>query len=300
MAIRDTSYALFRRKTGGTWSTPSAGAEIVSDVKLSDGNPGVETSVRWPSGSPTTGQYLALRYDWPVATVMLGAYLLGLAFEGGPSIPAGVPVRAYGRRAGDPGYAYALGGNSATAATSEAQDGTTRALLAFDTGLTALVGIEIRIYNDDDGDTWADADTYLRIGEADVAEGVPVRIQYEWASPLIVKTRRERTMASQSHEVERVNYRALLFKLAPEDIDAVRIGGMPGGWDWERIEAILSRAGGRLMLYAEMRDYDGAFVQSRLDASAIYGEYTPDPIVPFALDAQEAGGRVDEVPPLVY
>jgi hypothetical protein len=293
------SYLFYRRPTSVVWTVSGTGAQFESDDRLSDGNPGVLTTLRWLSaGSPALGDYVALRGDWSTALQVRGAALQGLALEGG-DFPAGVKFEVYGKRAGDPGYAYALGGNSLSEVSRELDDGSIGVFWLFDAGLTPLVGIEIRIFNDQAGNTWADADTYVRIGEADPFEGVPVCIAYGWRKQHEAKAEQARTLGAQLHEVDRVGWDALEFALAPAPGDVVRREGLATGEDWQRIEKVLGRAGTRAMVYVRTKDSDGVFSSEELFSTAIFGKAKPQPIVHVSRDYYSGGWRIEQVPPIV-
>ena len=292
------SLLFYRRPTSPAWTIFGTGAQFESDVRLSDGNPGVLTTFRWLSEvSPVIGNYVALRADWTPAITPRGAWMLALSLEDG-AFPAGVKFEVRGKRAGDTGYPYDLGGNALTEVSREMPDGSIGICWMFDDGLDPIIGIEIRIYNDVAGATWADADTYVRVGEADVSEGIELCIAHGWSTSREVRTQSQRTLGSQLHEVERVNYRILDFALAPGTGSDARLGGLANGMDWERIAALITRSGARTMVYVRTQDTSGAFSGTELHASAIFGKATPEAIVHVqnSRDRYTSGYRVEEVP----
>jgi hypothetical protein len=292
---------LFYRRPSPAWTVAGTGAQFESDVRLSDGNPGVLTTLRWLSTvSPVVGDYVAIRGDWLTAATMRGAWMLALSLEGG-EFPAGVKFEVRGKRAGDVGYPYALGGNSLTEVSREMPDGSIGICWLFDDDLDPIVGIEIRIFNDANGATWADADTYVRIGEADVSEGIELCIAHGWSTSRDIRTQGQRTLGSQLHEVARVDFRVLEFALAPALDSAARLAGLANGTDWERIASLITRAGARTMVYVRTQDMAGAFSSAELHASAIFGKAKPQAIVHVqgSRDRYTSGYRVEEVPAII-
>jgi hypothetical protein len=295
------SLLFYRRPTNPAWTISGTGAQFESDVRLSDGNPGVLTSFRWLSEvSPVIGNFVALRGDWAEAITVRGAWAIALSLESG-AFPVGVKFEIRGKRAGDTGYPYALGGNSLTEVSREMPDGSLSICWRFDEGLDPLVGIEIRIFNDAAGATWADADTYVRIGEADAAEGVAVCVAPGWSLEQLDQTEEQRTRGSQLHEVERVNYRAVDVTLAPGTGDEAFRQGLDTGSDWQRINAYLTRAFARAMVYIRTEDSSGVFSSIDLHATALFGRARPQRIahVTNSRDRYTAGWRVEEVPAIV-
>ncbi len=296
--MSEFSFLFYRRPTSPAWTVSGTGAAFESDVRLSDGNPGVVTSVRWLSTSVSTGQYLALRQAWSTPIIPRGGAMQGLSVEGS-TFPVGTKFEVYGKRVGDVGYTYGLGGNSLTAESRELEDGSIGVFWLFDAGLDPIVEWEIRAYNDVGGVTWADADTVLRIGEADVFEGVSVCISYGWHTQLEVTAQEARTLGSQLHEVDRVPFRALEFALAPASGEVVRREGLATDEDWQRIEAILGRAGARAMVYVRTKNSAGAFDEDELYSTAIFGKARPQRIVHAQKDIYTGGWRIEQVPPIV-
>lgn len=295
------SLLFYRRPANPAWTLSGVGAEFESDIALSNGNPGVLTSFRWLSTlSEATTDYVALRGDWLQAIIPRGAWLLGLSLEGG-AFPVGVMFEVRGKRAGDVGYPYALGGNSLTEVSRELPDGSIGIGWLFAEGLDPIIGIEIRIFNDADGATWADADTYVRIGEADAAEGVDVCVSPGWSRTRTDQTEVQRTRGSQLHEVERVNFDSVEVSFAPGTGDEAFRQGLATGEDWQRIVALVTRAGARAMVYVRTEDSAGAFSSVDLHASMLFGRAQPQRLAHAAnsRDRYTLALRVDEVPAIV-
>lgn len=297
--MSNMSFLFYRRPTSPAWTIAGTGAEFVSDIRLDDGNPGVLTTFHWLSaGSPATTDYVALRADWATPIIPRGAALQGLTLEVG-DWPVGTKFEVHGKRVGDSGYPYALGGNALTALSVEMENGSIAVAWLFDEDLDPIVGWEIRAFNDVDGETWADADTYGQIGEADVFEGVSVDIAIGWRTQRELTSVEARTLGAQLHEVDRVPYRALEFALVPTHGDQVRREGLPTGEDWERIEAMLSRGGSRAMVYVRAKDPEGTVDYDELHRTLFFGKAKPQAIVHVARDYYSGGWRIEQVPPIV-
>lgn len=300
--MRDMSILFYWRPRETIVSVVGAGAALLSDDRLTDGNPGVETAIQWVSGAADIGDYVAVRQTWSAPQPLRGGWALGLRFEGG-SYPAGAKVRAFGRVSSDPDFDVDLGGNSQSAETYEQRDGSIAVLFLFDADLPEdFTGWEVQYFNDAGGATFATAASVLRIGEMDCAEGVPVRVRDGgWSTAVNVTVPTVRTLASQMHEADgRTNWRTVSFEYVPTDGAEVRRGGLRAGQDWERIESRLTRARARAMLYARVRsDGDDSLDVDQMNSSAYFGKYRPDAIPNVSRDMYSGGGKIDEVPALV-
>lgn len=298
------SLLFYRRPVSPEWTIAGTGAQFESDVALSDGNPGVLTSLRWLSDlTPAIIDYVAVRADWPTALQIRGAWMLGLALEGG-AFPEGVKFEVRGKRTGDSGYPYTLGGNALTEVSQELPDGSIGICWLFAESLDPLIGIEIRIFNDVDGVTWADSETYVRIGEADAGEGTAVCVAPGWSRERLDQTEAERTRGSQLHEVERVNYDAVDVTLAPTSGDNAFRQGLDTGSDFQRVNVHLTKAFARAMVYVRTEDGNGTFSSTNLHATALFGRAKPQRMshVPNSSrrrDLYVMGWRVVEVPVIV-
>lgn len=297
----DMSYLLFRRPLDALATVPGAGAEIESDDLLADGSPGNETAIRWISNDPESiTDFLAIRQDWSGALPALGGYMLGLRLEDG-DMPIGVPVEVRGKRAGDPDYTYALGGNSLTEVTRLMPDGSVGVCWLFDAGLDSIVGWEVKIFNDNDGDTFADADTRLRIGEMEPAEGVAACIAHGWSRKIEPGSEVERTKGQQPHEVEGVDIRVLEFARIPTLSEDEFLQGLANDLDWQRIDMLMVKVRARVMVYLRAQNDAGTFDSAELHANAVYGVCRPSQSVHVqnTKDRYTEGYRHEEVPVIV-
>lgn len=119
-----------------TWVVSGTGAAFDTDsAALDNGIVSDKTALLWLSGSQTTSSVLNLQSTWSVATVVRIIPILGLV-----GIPAGTKIVVTGKRSGDSGFPYALGGNSNYQRTQVMPDGSIGAWIICDPGLTALIG----------------------------------------------------------------------------------------------------------------------------------------------------------------
>jgi hypothetical protein len=298
-------------------ASPSAavvgtGASIETDVLLHNGLPAEATRFRWLSAvSPAITDVLEIQQTWSTAVTLRAGALLGLQYLTAPgsptsygaavSLPANVRIEITGKRSGDAGFTYSLGGNSLTQESVRLPDGSTSCPWVFDAGLTAVIGVSIKIYNDAAGQTWADADTYLDIGESPLRECVTVKGKPGWQERRIDPTLRERTLKSQLHKVARRTYREAKLSIVPTLLADVRGEGLEQDQDLQTIEAALSQGEPCIFIPHHLGE-DGAFSAQELARTFLYGVAEPDPIhhvenSPASRRMYTAGYVVSELPP---
>jgi len=224
----------YQRPTGGvTFSVAGTGASIASDSRLDNGQPSETTAIAWLSeASPTTADYIDLRASWASALPVRVVSMLGL------SCGAGVRVVVTGRRSGDAGYTYALGGNSTTQDTVAQADGRVDHIMVGDAGLDSLIGVQWRIYNDRNSSTWATATTDLLIGEADTWSAVEMCGRIGWARPRRDPSEHMDLLSGGEHTWVKTSWRTPEVDLSPTDVEYVRGNALANGTDWETIEAL--------------------------------------------------------------
>lgn len=245
-----------------TWLTADDGAACV------DGKPARRARFQWrDEASPLPAHRVSITLAFALTQVRVCA-LLGLV-----GVPEGTVVHVLGRDFDDAGTTYDFGGGGANVATVRRfADGTYGCWWVLPTTATTVREVEFRIYNDDTGATWADANSVVDVGEIVVMPAVDVKIDRGWTmaqvDPSVVGT----TVGSQVSVIQRTPYRELevTFSLAQES--AVRLGGLANGMDWERLGAAL--AGGRRCCAIprwETLVGSGAVDGDKLHANAIYG-----------------------------
>ncbi len=227
-----------------------AGAAGINLPALVDGAPASIARISGGAGSAS------LRLDWPAATPVRIVAALGL------TCPASTALTLTGRRAGDPGYAYALGGNAATQTVVQLPDGSRAAWFVLPSGNTPLVGLQLQV-----------AAGAFDIGELVVLQAVDVLLDKGWRMEPIDPSVSDRTLGGQLNVVERRSFRRLTGQLSLASIAAVRGNGLANGMDWEQLAAAL-RGNRRGAIIHRYRSPGGALNAAELHRCAIYGKGT--------------------------
>lgn len=202
-----TSLILHSRPSGITWSGPTF---LTSDDALTDGKPARSTRVEFEGGSLT--DYVALVGVWSTPTIIRGAVIV---FD--RNVPSGAKIEIRGKQLADPGYTYLLGGNALTQRTIERDDGTIAAAFAFDEDVAAIVGLEIRVFDDANGVTYAGG--YIDIGEVFFGQGTEVNIRREVNDGIEDPTERSYTLGNQPDVVQRKWARTVDVDVCPTPWD---------------------------------------------------------------------------------
>ena len=222
----------YSRPAAPTYALAGTGAAFQTDIRLANGQPSEATVISWlTTGSPVIADYIDLRCSFATAITPGLVSLIKL------SCPAGTKIEVTAKRPADGGYTYSLGGLSLTQRTSEAPDGRIEHLLDLAAGLDPIEGIQWRIFNDQDGSTWATASTDLSSGAADVWEAVDLDGKPGWADASTDPTTRERTLSGGIHVVPRVAFRALVVELQKGLVGKVRQNGLAQSMDWQKLRA---------------------------------------------------------------
>lgn len=209
--------------TGATWLTADGGAALF------DGRPTRRARLQWGAGTPTLGQYVSITATFAAATPLRILALLG------STLPVGCRVDFLG--AGGDG----LGGFCDDARTVRMPDGTVGVWGVARADDPAETGIEVRIYNDANGATWASSGTIVDIGEILSMPGVEIPIDVGHAMATIDPTEVELTRNGHPNAVPRSAYRQLscTFSPLPSGAASVRDGGLANGMDWDKLSAAL-------------------------------------------------------------
>ena len=198
--------------------TPSAvGAAAVNLTALIDGRP--SSLCRLLGGDGT----VQLRADWAAAAPIRIVAALGL------TCAPGTALQLTGKRAGDAGYTYALGGNAATQTVVELADGSRAAWWVLPAGNTPLVGLQLQV-----------ASGEFDVGELVVLQGVEVPHEPGSSGDRIDPSVVERTLGGGLNVVPRRTYRRLRAKPTTDYLAAVRGGALANGMDWDRLVYALS------------------------------------------------------------
>lgn len=213
----------------------ASGAWLTDPAALHDRSPAQAVQFEWPTGAQTTATTVQVTGTRSAAVVpRLGALL-------GTTLPAGLRVTITGRRSGDAGYTYDLGGNSTTLRLSVLPDGTVGGVWVFADGLDPIVAWRITAYNDVSGATAIAAESERLLGEVVVCPALYVPhedgLQETWTVPSILR----RFRSAQTQLVPHVPFRVISLRGWPDEHVNARLGGLPGGMDWQRLLGALAR-----------------------------------------------------------
>lgn len=240
--------------TSGAW---------IDSTGLTDRSPATTALFTWPAGTQTTS-----------TTVILDAQFDAQAIGGlailGTDLPVGTLVQVSGKRQGDAGFTYALGGNSAGQRVVQMPDGSRAVFFLFSAGLDPLIGVQITIYNDVSGAVAIAAGQQITIGE--IAAGTVVAIDHDKGAQLrIVDPSKDgRTLAAQDNRVQRKGYRAWKAKPTYGTRDDAVGGTLTGAPDWQTLQAKLQADPYVVLtIYADTAD--------RIQQTSIFGRVTQFP-----------------------
>jgi hypothetical protein len=256
---RDTDAVV---TVSGSDSTPS----IVTDARWFNGSPQEVTVVASMfAASPSIDEFVDIDVQWtnPRAVGLLASLNLGL--------PAGVLVQAFGRRSGDPGFAYALGGNSTTQRTLALPGGRVQHLVLPDADIDPLIGYRLRVFCDRNGATWGDDETDVGVGELGGWSMVDLaRALQGWERG---RTRNKLVEFGADGGVaiySRAERRWYKFGIEGE-IDDVYRYGLGAALDWEELEALMDPSASRFICIPRWLDESGELSVELLHRTAVFG-----------------------------
>ena len=273
-----------------TWNSQPVGVQAINALALMDGRPSSVARLVWPLGVTAAGHYVAARIDWPEAIAVRVLALLGL------QAPPGVRVEFLGRRVGDPGYAYALGGNADTR-SQRLPDGTCAVWAIAAAGNSPLIGIEVRIYNDSDGDAWVSDGLTTDVGELVVMQAVEITIKPDWNVERIDPRLTSRTLGAQTNVVPRRTYRRLQAQFTPAALADARASALANGMDWETFQVAVG-GDNRMAAIPRWRTTAGQVDVAELHRTAVYGLATTTGIGHLGGNYYDSSCTVEEVPPI--
>lgn len=215
----------YRTPKNVAWSLSGATSPAFeTDVRLSNSQPSEQTVISGLSDSDADiTDYIDIIADWAAPQALGVILLLNL------SCPEGTRIVVTGRRLGDGGYTRDLGGNS-DYCTAETEDGRVQMIVYPSDAATDYIGIQVRVYNDANGVTWADDETDLLIGEiapyattklCDAARRTQGRSQ---------RAATERAVNAALHAAWRGNFRSLSLTIHGTVSEAYK-RGLQGGVD---------------------------------------------------------------------
>lgn len=251
----------------------ASGAAIANAAAAVDGQPSSIARITGGAGSAS------LRADWTGAAPIRVVAALGLTCD------AGTALALTGKRSGDSGYPYALGGNATTQTVVQLPDGSRAAWFVLPAGNTPLVGLQLQV-----------ADGEFDVGELVVMRGVEVKITKDWTAERIDPSLRSRTIGSQINTVRRRSYRRLSCQFSMATLAEVRGGGL-GGIDWELLEAAVQGAE-RCVAIPRRLGVGGALDPSELHRTAVYGMCALSGTRHLAGPWYSKGATFEEAPPL--
>jgi len=238
--------------TGAGWLTSDGAAALY------DGKPARRARLQWAAGD-TLDSFVKITLSFTTATPLRVLALLGT------TLPAGVRVDFLG--AGGDG----LGGTCDNARTVAMPDGTTAAWAIARANDPAETGVEVRIYNDCNGATWATTGTVVDLGEVWAGPAVVAGIRDGWDVQTIDPGDFSRTRGGQLSATRRSAYRVLAASFAGLSAAAVRGEGLANGMDMDKIAAAL-RGGARCAVVPHYRNLSTRELDPQAIArSAIYG-----------------------------
>lgn len=256
--------------------------DAVVTVSGSDSTPSIATDARWFNGSPqevtvvasmfaaspSIDEFVDIDVQWtnPRAVGLVASLNLGL--------PAGVLVQAFGRRSGDPGFAYALGGNSSAQRTLALPGGRVQHLVLPDADIDPLIGYRLRVFCDRNGATWGDDETDVGVGELGGWSVVDLaRALQGWergrTRNKLVEFGADGGVAIYSRN-ERRSYK---FGIEGE-IDDVYRYGLGAALDWEELEALMDPSASRFICIPRWLDETGQLSAALLHRTAVFGAAT--------------------------
>lgn len=219
-------------RPASVWSVAGANSPAFeTDVRLDNSQPSEQTAISGiASSSPTIGEYFDLIADWSVPQAIGVVGILNL------SCPPGVRIVVTGRRLGDAGYTRDLGGNSDTT-TAQLADGRVQAIIVPTSTEDDYIGLQLRIYNDAGGVTWADDETDLFVGEIGIFSALTIRkLDARRETGRTARRLKERAVSGAVHLARRGEYRSLSLTIHGTVAEAYTRG--LDGLDWDTLRAM--------------------------------------------------------------
>lgn len=280
----------YRIPSNITWSLSGGSSPAFeTDIRLSNSQPSEQTVISGVAdSSPIIGEYIDIRADWAVPQGLGAVGILNL------SCPAGTRIEVTGRRVGDGGYARDLGGNSDS--RTQLVEGRVQLIVVCTDPELDYIGVQIRIYNDAGGVTWADDNTDLLIGEI-----VPCATTTLCARPARSRGRssrstRDRASNGALHIYPHGEYRTESVSIIGTVAEAYK-GALAGGVDFQRLQEMQDAPKYRALIiprgvndYGQGPDYD--LVQEKAIFAAVsWGKIAEEEAVmrvSVPMDAEEA------------
>lgn len=225
------------------------------------------------------GGAASIRADWSQAYPVRIVAALGLTCE------AGTTLALSGKRAGDTGYAYALGGNASSQTVVQLPDGSRAAWFVLPATNSSLVGLQLTV--------GAEA---FDIGELAILQGVELPITPSWQLERVDPSLNERTLGGGLNTVQRRCYRRLKASLTPAFIDQVRGAALAGNTDWDTLAGLLTGAA-RGAVIPRWVAPDGTLTPAEIHRTALYGRVTLAGIAHLGGNYYSSDVSGEEIPP---
>lgn len=255
-------------------TTTVNGATMVNAAALVDGQPASIARITGGAGNAN------VRADWSGAAPIRIVAALGL------SCAPGTALTLTGKRSGDGGYPYVLGGNAATQAVMQLPDGSRAALFVLPEGNASLVGLQLAV-----------AAGQFDVGELVVMRAVEIGIKPEWEFDRIDPSLSSRTIGGGINTVTRRSYRRLKVGFTADVLSKARAGGLVNGMDWDRLAVAVAGAA-RVIAVPRWRVADGTIDTDELHRTAIYGKASAGAVSHLGGNYYASGWSFEEVPPL--
>lgn len=250
-----------------------SGAAGINLAALIDGAP---ASVARISGGAGTA---SLRLDWATATKIRVVAALGL------TCPAGTLLTLTGKRAGDAGYAHALGGNAASQVAVQLVDGSRAAWFVLPADTAPLVGLQLQV-----------ATGGFDVGELVAMQAAELNAEPSWTVERVDPSESARTLGGGLNTVQRRSYRRLKVALTPSHLTEVWGAGLAGGLDWDGL--VMHSAGDRRVAALVRWGQEGAINVAELHRLAVFGRGAAGPIGHLGGNYYNTGWTFEEVPPV--
>lgn len=269
------------------WEIAGAGASFESPVSLGS-RPDVVTAIKWLSGAQTTSSVLYLRATWADAVVP------GLLYLANTSLPVGTKIEVAWKRPADGGFVYQPAAYANPQRIVAGPRGERTCLIAMNApGADAVIGCEVRIYNDVGGVASIVAGATHTIGALMPCTAAEVSIGDDWGVERKDATKVLRSQAGGVYAFAGASARTLSFGwIADEEREMFAAAGSA-----DALLAQIDRGARAVYVPRYLTDaatYDAAIAHSH----AMIGVMTRAPAIRHAAGPffTASAGTVEELP----
>lgn len=211
------------------------GAFLTDPAALHDRMPAEAVQIEWDDTDPQT-----LTTAVTISAVRTQPFVPRVAALLGTDLTEGLRVELWGRRAEDSGNTYDLGGNSLTQRLMRLPEGGVGCRWVLADDLDPIIGYGLTIYNDAGAVVAIAPEAEHLIGEIVVAPAInlphEVGAEETWS-----EQRTQASMGAQVSVISRTMYRMLKVQPCFSSHATARGNALPGGLDWQTVQAALSR-----------------------------------------------------------